>query len=160
MQPDKKLRTVARKVKQATAKQDESVPLDQPFPEELDMPQPEPSKHDEKLKDKEDEPADILSPKQAEEENQHKEDDEEKPTLIAGYPVSELAAAPIKPPEPTKTESKRMTGNNTVKFLMIMGVVLFLLGIVLVLAFNAIFGVIVAFLGALAVISGVFIPLK
>lgn len=164
MKPDKKLRIVARKVKQATAKQAESVPLDQPFPEELDQPLPEPPNHKEEAPEKQekeaDKPAEILPPEQDESEDQHKEDEKDKKPLVAGYAVSELAAAPIKPPEPVKTEGRRATKSPSVMFLMTLGVVLFLLGIVLIFSFNAVFGIIVALLGAAAVIGGVFVPLR
>lgn len=170
MNPDKKIQIVARKVKQATAKQAESVPLDQPFPEELDQPPSElheyrkEAKSEEAKKDgKEEEhkPTELLPPKQDDDKKSKKEaEQDEQSTLIAGYKVSELAAAPIKPPEPEKTEGRRATKSPSVVFLMGLGIVLFVLGVVLALSFNAVFGIIVALLGAVAVIGGVFVPLR
>jgi hypothetical protein len=152
MTPNEELQPTARKIEQASAHEAESIPLNQPFPEELEQPQPsESAPEPEKEAEKHGKPV-------KEAKDSEREDDE--PTLIAGYKATELAAAPIKPPEPTKTEDKRATKNSTVRFLMGLGVVLFLLGVVLTLTFNAIFGVIVAFLGAAAVIIGVFAPLK
>lgn len=161
MKPDEALQPVAKKVRRDIARHAESIPLDQPFPEELpSAPKPgaredfEEDKKTEEEKKKEkskDEPAKILEPA---------EDKSEEPPTIAGYKPEDLLAAPLKPPEPVKTESRRATLTTSVVFLVGLGVILLLIGLVLVFTASAILGFIIALIGALAVVASVFTPFR
>jgi FtsH-binding integral membrane protein len=79
---------------------------------------------------------------------------------IAGYKPEDLIAAPTAPPQPIKTEKRSATHNSSVLFLVGIGVLLAIVGVVLMLGTLPVLGFIVAVVGALAIAASVFVPFK
>lgn len=157
MSPNEELQPTAKKITKAVHDNADAVSLDQPFPDELPAapsPPAESNEDDGKPKSKE-----MLAPVEDNEEKEEKPDAADKPTMLAGYKAEDLLAAPSTPPEPVKTEGRHATMNSTVRFLVALGVILLVVGLVLILFLNAIFGIIVMLLGGIAVIISVFAPL-
>lgn len=92
--------------------------------------------------------------------DENKQKDSKIPEEIAGYRSKELAKAPLEPPSPRRTESKEATKNPTVIFLVGLGVVLFLIGMVLILTGSLGWGFLVMVPGMISVAAAVFLPLK
>lgn len=156
------LQPTARKIQKAQANQSGAVPLDQPHPEALATPSPTPppepdptqTEREEKSPEEakqEDKPSQILEPEDS---------DEKEPPTIAGYKPEDLLTAPLKPPEPVKTENRRATRNGSVVLLVGIGIVLLIIGILFMVLGLVVLGLIVALLGACAVVASVFIPFK
>lgn len=88
------------------------------------------------------------------------DDEPEDTKTIAGYGVGDILKAPIEVPSPEVNETKKDTSNHKVRFLVMVGVILFLSGVVFILLLNAVFGFIVLLIGAGAVVTSVFAPVK
>lgn len=87
------------------------------------------------------------------------QDEPATPASVAGYDPASLLKAPLEPPVAEQTEGAKATKSRSVKFLMSIGIALVVVGLLLILAFSGVFGFIVMFLGAAAVMVAVFAPL-
>jgi hypothetical protein len=135
MEDEQKLQQAAEEIRKKVAKGEELVSLDQPFPEDI--------KSDDK---NEREPATTKSP----------EGKDSGEPVVAGYALTDILRAPVEPPKPVKTEGHRATSNGRVAFLVGIGTLLCLLGVILLVLANAVLGIIVMILGALLIFVGVF----
>lgn len=79
---------------------------------------------------------------------------------MAGFKVADLVQAPLRPPEPVKTEGQAATSNKKVKTLMLVGTALVGIGILLGFLVHVAMGVAITALGALAVVVAVFAPVR
>lgn len=78
---------------------------------------------------------------------------------IGDYDPADLAKAPLQPPKPATTEPPEMTNNKSVRFLLIAGIMLALVGLA-VFFVNSLAGFLIMALGAAVIVAAVFVPLK
>lgn len=87
-------------------------------------------------------------------------DDAKKESPDVGFNLKDLAKAPVKPPEHVTSETEEDTNNSSVKFLMGVGLVLAIAGLLMIVANIMLAGFFVMLLGGLAITASVFTPLK
>jgi hypothetical protein len=155
------LQPTARHIRWALERHASAIPLDRPEPQPetteqanpvppvpLRPPSPPPSSPS--APPPESQKPQVLEPQQGLEE----------PMTIAGYKPEELLTAPATPPQPIKTEKPSATRNNSVLFLVAIGILLAAIGIFLMFVTLPALGFVIMLLGAILVATSVFVPFR
>ena len=79
--------------------------------------------------------------------------------VVGGFKTEDLLKAPVKVPELAKKDSKKATSNPIVKTLVLIGVVLVVLGLIFAFTVSTPLGIVLMFLGSVAIIACVFLPI-
>lgn len=85
---------------------------------------------------------------------------EKKTDTIAGYNAADVAKAPLRPPTPDGSETKDDVKNPNVRFLVLSGAILLVVGIVVFVVSTPLLGFFIALLGGALTTYAVFAPMR
>ena len=92
-------------------------------------------------------------------DDEQEQNQDQDTSMIDGYDARDLLQAPLKSPNSLLAESEESTSNPKVAALIGLAVLLLIAGAVLVLVWNAMFGLVIALLAAMTVVVAVFLPI-